>query len=384
MSGSSPNLAVIDRVAPPPPTALPPGGPQQQDHQPAAPPPLDDLDLEAQAARDALAAEEAARAAGTPPRPAATPAAAPAATDPPAAAGQVMVPKARFDAALVELNRWRDAAMYERGAREAAEVGAPAPAAPPATPPAPSVEEQANAAALKIEEDWNAIWSEYDNGSITGTDAGAKLVPLLAGMIQLNMNRVFADVDKHVKALLANMAPPVGAVDAIMLEQQKAKLYAQHPWALALNNDEGRFLADMAMREAQALGTPFERGPVGQMKLTERVAELASVFMPKWHPGEEPPKPPTQQAADAPPATPPAPVPAAPRAPSPAFRGPDQRHVEEALRRQNNLPPTAPGSAGTAAGRIDLSRVDTMTDEELENLPAEERQRLLALGAPPS
>ena len=365
MSGS--NLAVIEQPlddASLPATSTPNDAPRA--------PHYDDPDD--QERREALAAVEAERqaAAGAPATPPAKPAApvTPPVT-PPAATDEVMIPKARLDDALRRVQQAETALAYREGQLALLQqAGAPAPSAPEQA--APSPQELEAAQAREIEEQWGQAWTDYETGAITGAEKGAREVALLSRVIALNMGRVLRDAQAWTAQFVQSQAPAVGVVDQEVMRAHVDRLEAEHPWSRDLGEREAAALIQMARVEAQALGRPFPQGLAGTMALQKRVAELASIYMPQWRQGQEPPVNPQPRAA-----TPPA-APAAP-APRQSPTGPTRADVQEAMRRQAALPPNTPGAHGANSGPITLDRIDTMTDDELERMPKAERHRLLGI-----
>lgn len=347
------------------------------DNQPANTPAVtpapyfDDPDQrELEEARAAVAAEEAARS-GQAPAPTPAPASPPAAATPasPATSGTPTVPLARFNEMAQRAKRAEEAAAYHAGALAALkeqQVQAPANTAPtaPVKPP-----EYVEAEAIQAE--WEAAAAEYDNGAISAVEFAQKQMPLMGRMLRLHVTTGMAQAVQQIEARLASHQAQPGLVDQQVMREQMVALGASHPWSTVMNEREAAALVQMARAEDAALGrSTYAPGPAGTMALRKRVAELASLHMPEWHAGEQPPA-----AASAPPATQPQPSAAAPAngaRPTPA-------DYERAMQRQAAHPPTTPSSHGQATGPITLDRIDTMSDAELERMPAAERQRLLGV-----
>lgn len=328
----------------------------------AAPDPIihhSDPDLaELEAARAAVAAEAAAPAAPTAEPSAPAPAPAPGAP--------AMVPHARFQEVNAEMQRWRDAAAYHEGRARALEQGQPAAPAAPAEPPGPSPEV---VEAIAIQDGWTKAATDYENGATTATDLAGEQVQLLGRLLRLHVGAAYEGIRHEIASAMRTMQPQVGIVDQQVMAQHQARLEAQHPWSTLLTKADADTLVNMARTEASAMGKSYPPGPAGTMALQQRVAEMASFYMPQWHPGEEPP------TAAATPQPPPAVTPPA-RPP-----GPTQADVLEAARRQAALPPNTPSAHGANAGPITLDRISTMTDTEIENMPKAERQRLMGISS---
>lgn len=276
---------------------------------------------ELEAARAAVAAEQAAA-------PAAPAAPVVAPTDPapaPALGAPAMVPHARFQEVNAEMQRWRDAAAYHEGRAKALEQGQPATPAAPAAPPGPPPEW---AEAEAIEAGWTKAATDYENGVTTATDLAAEQVQLLGRLLKMHVGAGMAAVKQEVAAALRSLQPQVGVVDRQVMAAHVTRLEAEHPWSTQINQTEADLLTNMARAEATAMGKSYPAGPAGTMALQQRVAEMASFYMPQWHPGTEPPAATTPNPQPPPAATPPQRPP-----------GPTQADVLEAARRQAALPP---------------------------------------------
>ena len=370
MSGSS--LAVVepkldDAIAPAPTPA------------PAAPPPFydDPNAAELEAARVAVAAEGQGQAdAPTPPAPA--PSADPAPAPAPVAGEPAPIPYARFRELAERVQRAETALAYAEGRIQVLTNGGAAPVAPQPDNPTPT-EPPEYAEARAVEEEWNAAWSDYDTGATTAVELGQKQLGLLARVLRLHIDAGNRSMQAWMQQQLQSLPPQVGVVDQQVMEQHVVRLETEHPWSTVLNEREAKALLAMAQAEAAALGKTYPKGPVGTMALQERVAQLASKHMPEWHQGEEPPvvnprRPGSAPAAANPPAAHP-PQPPARQAPV----GPTRQDVETAIARANALPPNTPSAHGSASGPVTLARIDTMSDAELEALPAADRRRLLGI-----
>lgn len=327
-------------------------------------------DPDDQERRDALAAVEAERNASGSATPQQTPAAPAPAAAPPAANDEVMIPKARFDELARRVQAAETALAYREGQIAQMQQGAaaqPSTTTEPATQ-AKSPDELDAEQAIAIEAEWNKAWSDYETGAISGTEKGAIEVQLLSRVISMNMGRVLRDLQNWTVRYVQSQAPAVGVVDQEVMRAHVERLEAEHPWSRDLNENEARALLSMAHAEAQALGRSYPKGPTGTMALQRRVAELASIHMPQWRHGQEPPA--SAQPAAQPPSAP---------APARPATAPTRADITEAMRRRDALPPNSPGSHGENSGPVTLDRINTMTDEEIDRLPAVERHRLLGI-----
>lgn len=316
--------------------------------------------LELEEARAAVAAEEAANAAAVP-RPA------------PAEASQppITVPHARFNAALERARMAEEAAAYWQGRAAAqADAAAAQPAAPPQAPAVVPAGPSPSEVAQQIEEAWMAAATEWDTGSITGVEFEQRKLPLLARTLKLHQTALVDWMRGEIAAAVAAVRPALGIVDTQVMAAHVERLNAAHPWATVLSDPELSALTRMAVEEATALRRPFPEGPAGTMALQTRVAQMASVFGPAWHPEHTPPT-----AAPAPAA----PQPAARLPARSAGTRPNRADVETALAREASSPPMTPARSGANAGPIDLTRIETMTDAEIEALPKADRRRLLGI-----
>lgn len=364
MSGS--NLAVVEQ---PLDDAILPATSTPVDNAPPIAQHYDDPDD--QERRDALAAVEAERNASGSATPQQTPAAPAPAAAPPAANDEVMIPKARFDELARRVQAAETALAYREGQIAQMQQGAaaqPSTITEPATQ-AKSPDELDAEQAIAIEAEWNKAWSDYETGAISGTEKGAIEVQLLSRVISMNMGRVLRDLQNWTVRYVQAQAPAVGVVDQEVMRAHVERLETEHPWSRELNENEVRALLGMAQAEAQALGKPYPKGPTGTMALQKRIAELATLHMPQWRHGQEPPASPQPPAAQ--------PTAASVRRTSPT--APTRDDITEAMRRRDALPPNSPGSHGENSGPVTLDRINTMTDEEIDRLPAVERRRLLGI-----
>jgi hypothetical protein len=350
MSGSN-SLAIGSPPAVDPKTLVPNLGSDDAPGTSTPAAPRDDPEYqELLAARAAVEAEEAGTASAQPPAPAPAQAT-PAAPDP---ASPAPVPYARFAEVAAETRRLREELAFMQG-----QVAAMAqPQAPAGTPTAEPQTDPILVEAQAIEDGWMELARDYDAGSMTFVEFTEKQLPLLARIFKMHISTSEMVMRSEMAALQA--AP--GIVDKEVIRTHTAELERKHPWSTQMAAAELDALVAMANAEAAAKGQPYARGEAGSMRLRERVAELASQFMPVWRNGMAP----TQ-----------APAAAAPQ-PAPAQRGrPTQADVQTALARASNLPPNAPSNHGTSTGPVTLDRIDTMTDAEIEAMSPAERRRLL-------
>jgi hypothetical protein len=358
MSPAAIDNARPDGAAPPdnPAAALPPDGPVTQ-----APADPDD------AALAAALAEEAAEQGGGPAAPAAAPQAAPqppTASKPPAAAAtppgpQHMVPKAALDA---ERNRRRTLEAQLLMASGALQVltknGQPVPGAPqqgdngaypPAAAAAPTPPQQIDA----LEAEIVTAAEKFDAGEMTM----AEFKRLEAGHSRQIASLREAD-------LLARMPQPTaqqpGIADQAIVQQHLNGLYAKHPYAMGLSEDQAERLAAVAAAEFAAEGQPIGTGPVETMRLQARVAALSDAWGQRW--GVKPSHAPAAALVAQP----------ASAANGGAGLSPQAQARANKLALAASHPPDTSSLGAGAVGddAITEQRIELMTEDELDKLPA--------------
>lgn len=370
---SQTNLAPVPGGAAPP--AVQPGpGEEVLDAGNIAVQPNDYDDAEIEAARRAVEIEAAG---GTPP--AAAPPAAPRqpAARPaqqPAAGETIMVPKARLDEALAAARanatageEWRNRSLYMEGVLAATKPTAGAPAAPrPAAQPAPAaptVEQQILDEQSKLLE----VAKRFDSGEILAADL-VKAQNDAANLIQgLREKALFTAVLQHVPA------PQVGMADQQMLDHTTVDLEQRYPWCVELKPIEFEWLDNIAAHFFHNLGQPITRGNVADaIKMQNFVAQLTDVVGPWMYPSRiakvEARRTEIARAA-APPPNPGGAAAAAPPAP------PAPNFAARFLAHPPNL--HTAGTPAVAEQELTEDRIVTMSQEELEALPAATRLRLL-------
>ncbi len=330
---------------------------------PATPTTVDPDEAELAAAREALAAEQAAKdgttpaqpAAGTPPTQTTTTTAEAAAPNATGNQPPRMVPLDALHAERQQRQRAQQEADYLRGQVDAlramgtqgtASPGPAAPAAPaaPADPIQAEIDAQ-NAAVLALAE-------RADLGEITFSELERGRIAAQARIAELTAQRV-----------LQTVAPPpqVSLADEAIIQAHEQRLYAAYPYAAALSPQQAQFLAQIAAAEAAADGKPYGTGPAEDMRLKAAVAELSSTFGPRWGL-----KPVQQQQT-----TQPAPQGQAPLSPK-------ARAAMAKMDLAAGLPPDT-REIGSSSSSIDLSSasIEAMDEEAIAALPAATRQRIL-------
>ena len=315
------------------------------------------------AARAEVAAEEGGTPAPTQQTPAATPnpqQQQPAPTQRQAA--PIMIPKGRLDEALRANEALKAEVTYLQGAaaaRAAMATQPPAGTAPAVVAPATITPQQFIAEhQARIE----AAAMQFDQGEIT-----------MAQFVKVQAEANGQIAAAREQALLAQMPRSTiqpGIADAHIMAQQVQELEAAHPWSKVLSNQELTFLTNLARQEAIGLGKPIGTGPIETMRLRKSVAELTSVYGPRWYPhrtaqvGVTLPTPQQQQQNQ------PNPPPASPQAQA------GQRKLAIAAAHPPNI--NQVGAGGNSTELITAEQVAAMTTDEIEALPPQVRQRILA------
>lgn len=342
--------------------------------QPAAPaadaPPVvtDPDELELLEAREAAKTEEAA----TPATPAAEPAAgaAPAAnanqpTDqqqpavPARPARSPMVPKARFDEALGERDKLREEKAYLQGQLDALGHKPAASGQPGAQqPPAQQTPDQRIAA---VHTEIDALAVKFDAGEMSMAE------------FKRQERELEAKVHTIREEVLTSKIKPAGEGSGdLYLSQATAQLEGAHPWTHVFEAVGTE--ADWAFLKARAIENLTDanvslKGSVGKLSLREEMAKLADEYGPSMVgkkatakgialPGQTPQTPQPQDATAA------------------AAAAVKARQDKLALR--NAAPPNvaAMSGGGGAADALSDARVEAMTDDEYDALPASTRNRL--------
>lgn len=284
---------------------------------------------------------------------------------PPARSRPIMVPKAQLDEVLRSQNDLRLRLAATEGALALATRVVPA-APEPVQPAGPTIAELVAAQGQKQLDDA----ARFDGGELSMSD----------------FTRLRLQSDDTIRSLIAQdqvaylrqQAPavtgpaPIGLADQQLLENDVNQQELAHPWVKVLNNGELGWLAKIATDEAAARHQPILKGPVGTLRIRRAVAELSDVYGPRWYPqlvavsNEAPPA----EAARALTVVPPA------QRQAPASAG------VRAVQRVANHPPNIDqmGSPGSTGNVITLETVGRMTEDQLMELPASTRARLLNTG----
>lgn len=337
---------------------------------PAAPMDPDDAAL--------AAAEAAALAEETGQQPDATPAPGPqeGAQDAPAAAVQQppspsgdgqqappAIPYARFQEVVQRAREAEHRLAMAQGAISVLtkQTGATAPAAPSQaqeTAPPPAQNSQATIAAKEAE--LFAAAEKFDAGEITMAEL-KRLESRITG-------EIFA---MRGEALLERVPQPQpqapSITDQMLANRQLEELYAKHPYAAALSEQQAEALAEKAHAEAQAKGQPYGGGLAETMRLREHIAVLSDVYGPVWGIAPQAARPSQQQPAATPPAS-----------GAGGMSAAAQARLNKLNLAASHPPETAALGSGGGSDEFSESRIMAMSDDEIAALPASVQERLLA------
>ncbi|UVC14710.1 hypothetical protein [Mesorhizobium onobrychidis] len=341
---------------------------------PAAPAPApqpavivsDDLDdLELQNAKAAAQAEEAKPAAPAEPG-IETPAAAatPGAPEKPKDQQEQqpaapMIPKARFD----EVNNKNDELARQNaflaGQVEALKVRGPAAPAPAATPPAPATPPAADRL-IAVGTQIDALAKKYDAGEISYAELKTQERALT------NQEQAIREEILLAKVPQQQAQQPTATTD-LYLDQLTAELEAKHPYLAAIESDSDfDYLVMKAKESFAAERVELPKGPIGSLRLRERVALLSDKYGPML----------TGKTLAVPGATPAAPAPATPAAPG---LSPDAAARAAKIAMQGNMPPNVASMTGSAGEVISEASIENMSDDDLAALPIATRHRFLGI-----
>lgn len=284
----------------PAPSGVPPTAPvvRRADPAPAPAARIEDIDdRRLREAEEAVRAEESARLAaangGAPPAPAAEPAqpGVPAAVPPQQRGGGRQPSQAQI--AIQSLERIVAQQSEQIAALIAAQQTPPAaaPAAPaPAAPPAPNAArlERHNARDAEITELRALItkaWVDHDNGDNTQVDTLPKAMAYAQALQDRVTYLMLEDtVDILMERIEAAAKPQPAFADRLIIDQQLATLNATHPWLHAMTKQDFAVLEEMAIAEMKARNERLETGMYGLYILRDKIAALADVKGPEWHP----------------------------------------------------------------------------------------------------
>ncbi|MER8602798.1 hypothetical protein NKH48_03250 [Mesorhizobium sp. M1233] len=324
----------------------------------AVPDDLDDLEL--QNAKAAAQAEEAKPAASPEPgkeTPAA--AAAPGAAAKPAAPQEqpapAVIPKARFDEVLGKNDEMARQIAFLSGQVEALKVrgpAAPGPAATPAAPAQPAAADRLIAVGTQID----ALARKYDAGELSYADLTTQ-------------RRALDNQEQSIREeiLLAKVPKPEQqqqpATADLYLDQLTADLEAKHPYLAAIESDmDFDWLVNKAKESFAAERIELPKGPVGNLRLRERIAVLSDRYGPML----------TGKTL----AATPAPAPATPAAPG---LSPEAAARAAKIAMQGDMPPNVASMTGSAGEVISEASIENMSDDDLAALPIATRHRFLGI-----
>lgn len=331
---------------------------------------LDEIEL-----RDALKAVEAEKAAGgaTPADPATgqvqpQPQPQPGPKEP--SADSPMIPKARFDEVLTAQRTAEQNAAYWKGIADAR--AAPAPAQVQQQPQPAATPEQRLA---QIDTAIDALAKKYDDGEITYADLKKEERAL---QTQATAIRTEAAPRQQQQSQPA----PQQDGNELYLETLTAQLEESHPWVGVLDKvgtkADWDYVTAQAIERVVAAGKDPRNGALGKYELRKAAAEIADEIGPALLTKRAQAKGvtlPGQQSQ-------PQPHPAQPAKPA---LSPEAQARKDALTRAQGHPPNL--SAMTNAGGTDGSGVpseaalERMSDEDIGNLPAAVRNKLLGIAA---
>jgi hypothetical protein len=278
---------------------------------------------------------------------------------------QIMVPKARLDEALHKADQASRQATYLQGQLEAYAQYMPQgsqqsgqSSQQPARTQQPDPQQQIQQEEQKLEK----AADQYDSGEISLKE----------------YEKVRSQVDEakwqiREQSLRSQQRPASewGPADEKVLDEHLNQLASNHPYVDVMTQADYDRLQRIAVAEAEAEGKPIQPGARGTMDLRERVARLTDHYGPQWYPnaevnaGSQPSQPQGQQTQQR------------------QAQGPNLSPQAQARQDKNALAerlPPDPNDMGTTAQGSQIpneEQIAQMTDDEIQELPPQIRQRYL-------
>jgi hypothetical protein len=275
---------------------------------------------------------------------------------------QIMVPKARLDEALHKADEASRQATYLQGQLEAYARYMPQGSQQSGQSSQPSGQQQPQQdlqAQIQQERDRKqSAADKYDSGEIS-----LKEYEQVRDEVD---DKIWGIRQQAQQSQQRRPASEWGPADEKVLEDHLEQLASNHPYVDVMTQQDYDRLQRIAYAEAEAEGRPIQAGARGTMDLRERVARLTDHYGPQWYPNAEvksgsQPSNQQQRQAQGPNLSPQA----------------QARQDKNAL--QERLPPD-PNEIGTGAQGSQVpseGQIAQMTDDEIQALPPEIRQRYL-------
>ncbi|MER9217872.1 hypothetical protein NKI48_02905 [Mesorhizobium sp. M0644] len=231
---------------------------------------------------------------------------------------------------------------------------APGPAATPAAPAQPAAADRLIAVGTQID----ALARKYDAGELSYADLTTQRRALDNQEQSIREEILLAKVPKQTQQQPATAD--------LYLDQLTADLEAKHPYLAAIESDtDFDYLVTKAKESFAAERVELPKGPIGNLRLRERVAELSDKYGPLL----------TGKTLAIPGATP-APAPATPAAPG---LSPEAAARAAKIAMQGEMPPNVASMTGSAGEVISEASIENMSDDDLAALPIATRHRFLGI-----
>lgn len=280
-----------------------------------------------------------------------------------------MVPKPRFDEALVRATKAEQAAAFWHG-RATAQAATPAQPAGQQAPPAaaPETPEQKLAAIQTRQDD---LAKKFDDGEITMAEYKRQERALQNDEFTIREEVTLSKVKPAT-------APAQTGGDELFLDVETGKLEQAHPWVGVFDrvgtDAEWGFLKQQAVDNLAARGVDIRNGSIGRYELRKEISQLCDRYGPGMVAARAQANgiaiPGSQQAPQ------PQPQPSAQPRLSPTAQA-----RQTSLDLARNAPPDINRMNGVGAdgGLPSDARLEAMSDEDIGALPVATRNRLLGI-----
>lgn len=286
-------------------------------------------------------------------------------------ADSVMIPKARFDEVNGRVQQAEQAAAYWRGVAEARGVpqaGQAGQGGQQPQPPQPTPEQRL----ASLHQAQDELAAKFDNGEITMAEFKKQ---------ERDLNN--QEQTLREESLLKKVQPqpaPQEAPQNLYLNSLTAELETQHPWVQVFDqvgtDADWGYLKNLAIDNLVQRGIDPRQGDMGRYELRREIAELADKFGPALVgerakaqgivlPGEQQPQSQNGNGGQPP-------------------LSPQAQQRQAKLNLAAGAPPNLRNMGTDAADPSGLpseSRLETMTDDEIGNLPDSVRRRMMGISA---
>jgi hypothetical protein len=287
---------------------------------------------------------------------------------------QVMIPKARLDEALAKGDEKAAEAAYWKGRADALAQGQQPPKNGQQQPSGQQQQQPtAEARLAEIQAQSDALAAKFDNGEITMADLTKQQRDLT------NKEAAIREEILLAKVRPAQAQPADQGSDQLYLDTLTAQLEQEHPWVGVFDkvgsDTDWNYLKATAIDNLTARGIDPTKGNLGRYELRKEIATLADQLGPSLVAAKA-----TAKGIAIPGQTP---SPGGQQQQKPRL-SPQAQARDAKLGKAENAPPNINamnGNAGEMDGLPSEARLETMSDDDIGNLPANVRSRLLGTQA---